>query len=281
MYAVFAQMWNLMCGYAGLLSLGQQLFIGISGYTTAVVCTSYGLPFAAAVAVSGVLSAFMALFLSVLLLRMRGMYFAIATWVVSEMVKILFTGWKLVNYGGGMSVRVRPYPTFGAQYLIILTLVVASFIVVYVLLNSKLGLGLTAMRDDADAAAGLGVNLFKIKTMCFTICGFITGMGGSIAYLNKMSVYPNGAFSIDWTIAIVFAVIIGGIGTTIGPIVGALIYVVLFNFLSQFAGYSNIILGVIAIIVILLMPKGIIGTLQNKLHFEILSAKRINLSQEM
>ena len=195
-------------------------------------------------------------------------------WVVSEMVKILFTGWKLVNYGGGMSVRVKPYPTLSEQYLIILTLAVVSFLLVYFLLHSKIGLGLTAMRDDLDAAEGLGVNIFKNKTLCFTVCGFITGIGGSIAYLNKLSVFPNGAFSSDWTIAMVFAAIIGGIGTTVGPIVGAVLYVLLFNILSRYAGYSNVILGVIAIIVILVAPRGIVGTLQKKFGFELFSSRR-------
>ena len=277
LYAVFAQVWNLMCGYAGLLSLGQQLFIGVSGYTTAVLCTSLGLPFALAMLCCGVVSACMALVLSILLLRMRGMYFAIATWVISEMVKILFSGWRLVNFAGGMLVRVAPYPTLGQQFLIALALATVAFILIYALLHSKLGLGLTAMRDDLDAAEGLGVNIFKSKTMCFTFCGFITGLGGSVAYLNRLSVFPNGAFSLDWTIAVVFSVVIGGIGTTVGPIVGAVIYVMLFNFISRYAGYSNVILGVIAIIVIVLAPKGIIGTLQNKAGYELFSSRRTSL----
>ena len=276
-YMVLAQMWNLMCGYAGLLSLGQQLFIGVSGYTTAIVCTTYGLPFPLALLLSGLVSAALALFLSALLLRMRGLYFAIATWVVSEMVKILFTGWGFVNYSSGMRIVVDPYPTFGQQFQIALSLAVGAFILVYAILHSRIGLGLTAMRDDVDAAEGLGVSIFKNKTLCFTICGFVTGMCGSVIYLNRLSVFPNGAFSMDWTIAIVFSVIIGGISTTTGPLVGATIYVVLFNILSRYAGYSNVILGIIAIVVILVAPKGIVGTLQNRFNFELFSSRRPSL----
>jgi len=276
LYAVLAQMWNLMCGYAGLLSLGQQLFIGVSGYTVAVVCTTLGMSYFVGLLAGGVISAIIAFFLSALLLRMRGMYFAIATWILAEMCKIIFTGWGLVNYGGGMIIRITPYPSLTTQYMLILTLAVISFAVVYYLLNSKIGLGLTAMRDDIDAASGVGVNIFKSKTLCFMISGFITGIAGGIAYINKISVFPNGAFSMEWTIAIVVAVIIGGIGTIVGPIVGAAVYVLLFNILSNYPGYSNIILGVIAIIVILVMPNGIIGTLQKKFNFEILSSRRIS-----
>jgi branched-chain amino acid transport system permease protein len=273
-YAVLAQMWNLMCGYAGLLSLGQQLFIGVSGYAVAVVCTSLGLPFLLGLLLGGIISAFIAFLLSTILLRMRGMYFAVATWVIAEMVKILFTGWKVVNYGGGMVIRIKPYPTLNQQYLMALTLAVISLALVYYLLNAKIGLGLTAMRDDLDAAASIGVNIFVNKTLCFVICGFITGVAGGLAYINKISVYPNGAFSMEWTIAIVFAVVVGGIGTISGPIIGSVIYVLLFNFLSQYAGYSNLILGLIAIVVILIAPKGIVGTLENKFHFELLSSRR-------
>jgi len=277
LYSVFAMMWNLMCGYAGLLSLGQQMFIGVSGYATAVVCTSYGMPFVLALVVSGAISAVLALFLSVLLLRMRGLYFAIATWVVSEMIKILFKGWGLVNFSGGMTVSVTPYPTYGQQFLIMLSLAVCAFLLVYAVLNSRIGLGLTAMKDDLDAAEGLGVSIFKNKTFCFTVCGIITGMGGSIAYLNRLSIFPDGAFSINWTIAIVFSVIIGGIATATGPFVGAAVYVALFNILARYAGYSNVILGIIAIVVILVAPKGIVGTLQDKFNFELFSSRRPSL----
>ena len=276
-YMALAQMWNLMCGHAGLLLLGQQLFIGVSGFTTAIICTTYGLPFPLALISSGVISAIIALLLSILLLRMRGLYFAIATWVFSEMVKILFTGWSMVNYSGGMTVNVVPYPTLGQQFQMGLGLAAGTFILVYAILNSKIGLGLNAMRDDADAAEGLGVSIFKSKTFCFTVCGFVSGLAGSLIYLNKLSIFPNGAFSMDWTIAIVFSVIIGGIGTAVGPLVGGAIYVFLFNILARYPGYSNVILGIIAIAVILSAPKGIVGTIQNLFGREFFSSNRPSL----
>jgi len=276
-YATLAQMWNLLCGHAGMLALGQQLFIGVSGFMTAIMCTTYGLPFAFAMGMSGLISAAFALFVSVLLLRMRGLYFAIATWVFAEMIKILFTGWGAINYSGGMTINVVPYPTLGQQFQMALSLAAAAFIIVYAILNSKLGLGLSAMRDDPDAAEGLGVSIFKSKTLTFVICGFVTGMCGSLIYLNKLSIFPNGAFSMDWTIAIVFSVIIGGIGTAAGPIVGGAIYVSLFNVLARYPGYSNVIMGIIAIAVIVTAPKGIVGTVQSIFKFELFSSNRPSL----
>ena len=274
LYATLAEMWNLLSGYAGMLSLGQQLFIGVSGYAIAVTCTTYGLPFWVGFLVGGVLSAMLAFLLSCLLLKMRGMYFAISTWVFAEMVKILFTGWDVVNYGGGMSIKISPYPSATLQYILCVTLCVVSILIVYALMRSKMGLGLIAMRNDLDAAAGVGVNIFRTRMICFMISGFITGVASAMFYLFKITIYPNGGFSSEWTIALVVSVIIGGSATIAGPVVGAVVYVALFNFLSNYAGYSNVILGLIAIVVILVLPRGIIGTLQHKFHFELFSARR-------
>ena len=106
--------------------------------------------------------------------------------------------------------------------------------------------------------------------------GFFTALAGGVFYLNKGSIYPSGGFGINWTVSIVFIVIIGGIGTMGGPILGAIIYTVLEEMLASYPGYSNIILGLIAILVILFLPDGILGTLQKKFHFEILSQKRFS-----
>ena len=221
-------------------------------------------------------SAALALGLSVLLFRMRGMYFAIATWVVAEALKTFFTSWTFVKQGAGMTIKAKPYPSTTEIYMIALVLCVVSLVVIYLLLRSKIGLGLTAMRDDADAASSVGVNIFQSKLLCFVICGFFTALAGGVFYLNKGSIYPSGGFGINWTVSIVFIVIIGGIGTMGGPILGAIIYTVLEEMLASYPGYSNIILGLIAILVILFLPDGILGTLQKKFHFEILSQKRFS-----
>ena len=274
-YCAMGSMWNLMSGYTGMTSLGQQSFIGIAGYTVAVFTAKLGMSFALGLIAGGVIGGVLALILAVILFRMRGMYFAIATWVIAEAIKTFFTSWSFVNAGGGMTVAGRP----GREtiYLIGLVLVVAAIVVIYLLLKSKIGLGLTAMRDDADAASSVGVNIFKSKLLCFVICGVFCALGGGLYYLNNVSIYPGSGFAIDWTVSLVFIVIIGGIGTMSGPIVGTIIYILLDEVLAQLpAGWSNIILGLIAILVILFLPDGIMGTLQKKLHFEILSQKRFS-----
>ena len=276
LYITLGSMWNLMSGFTGMTSLGQQTFIGLAGYSLAVMTATYGMSYWVGFLVGGAVGAAVSLILAVILFRMRGMYFAVATWVIAEALKTFFTSWTYVKQGAGMSVSVSPYPSTRTIYFIALTLCIIAMAVIYLLLKSRIGLGLTAMRDDADAASSVGVNIFKSKLLVFVICAIFTSLAGAVFYLNKGNIYPTGGFGISWTVSVVFIVIIGGIGTMAGPVVGSVVYVILSEVLAQFKGWSNIILGVIAILVILFLPDGIMGTLQKKLHFEILSQKRLS-----
>ena len=275
LYCAMAVMWNLMSGYTGMTSLGQQAFIGVAGYSMAVMTSTYLASYWVGLLVGGAIGAVLALVLAVILFRMRGMYFAIATWVIAEALKTFFLSWKFVNQGGGLSVMGRPTDRT-IIYMVALLICVAAIVTVYLLLNSKLGLGLTAMRDDPDAASSVGVNIFKSKLICFVVAGIFTALAGGWYFLNNVSIYPNSGFGNSWTVAVVFIVIIGGIGTMAGPIVGSVVYIMLSEILADYPGWSNIILGFIAILVILFLPDGIIGTLQKKLKFEILSQKRFS-----
>lgn len=277
LYASFAVMWNLMAGYAGLTSLGNQAFIGLAGYACAVMCTTYGFGIWVAMLVGGLVCAVLAVILAFALMRMRGMYFAVATWVAAEALKTAFQNWKFVKEGAGMTVKIKPYPSNVEIFALAFGCFIVCMVVVYLLLKSKTGLGLKAMRDDADAASSIGVNIFASRLLCYVICGFLTGVAGVIMYISKGSIFPGGGFAIDWTIKIVFIVIIGGIGTAAGPVLGAIIYTLLYEILAQFAGFTNIVLGIVAIVVIVALPKGIIGALENKFKFEILSQRRKSL----
>ena len=274
LYCAMGTMWNLMSGHCGLTSLGQQSFIGLAGYTLAVMTAYYSLPYWMAIIVGAVLAGLLALGLSLVFFRMRGMYFAVATWITAEALKTIFTSWTFVKQGAGMTVKLRPYPSTTEIFFLALSLAIAATLVVHFLLQSRTGPGLSAMGNDADAASSVGVNIFKSKLICFVLSGAITGIAGIIFYMNKGSIFPDGGFGIDWTVSIVFIVIIGGVGTAAGPIVGSIIYVLLYEFLSKYPGWSNVILGIIAIVVIVVMPDGIIGTLQKKFNFEIMSLRR-------
>ena len=276
LYITLGEMWNLLAGFTGMTNLGNQTFIGLAGYSVAVMTSTYTMSIWVGLLVGAGIAIIVSFLLSFVLFRMQGMYFAIATWVVAEAINTFFLSWKYVNQGGGMSVKAKPYPKTPEIYLMALTLMVISLIVVYILLRTKTGLGLTAMRDDKDAASSVGVNIFKSKLLVYVVAALFTALAGGIFFINKGTIYPNSGFDISWTVSMVFIVIIGGVGTVSGPIVGAIIYVLLDEFLAHFPGWSNIILGAIAILVILFLPDGIMGTLQKKLHFEIFSQKRFS-----
>jgi len=277
LYCTLGSMWNLMSGYTGMTSLGQQTFIGLAGYALTVMTATYAMSYWAGFLVGVVIGAIVSLILAIILFRMRGMYFAVATWVIAEALRTFFTSWKFVKQGAGMTVAARPYPSTTTIYVIALTLCIIALVVIYFLLKSKIGLGLTAMRDDPDAASSVGVDIFKSKLLVFVICAIFTALAGGVFYLNKGSIYPAGGFGISWTVSMVFIVIIGGIGTMGGPVLGSILYVIFEELLAKLpGGWTNIVLGLIAILVILFLPDGILGTLQKKFNFEILTQKRFS-----
>jgi branched-chain amino acid transport system permease protein len=274
LYLSLSQMWNLLCGYSGLLSLGQQAFIGFSGYTVAVVTNYYGVYIWLSVFVGGVLSGVLALFMSLFIFRMRGVYFGIGTWIFAEALLLAFGQWKYVKYAQGLFIQPRPAPSITDIYYAALIIGVGSVVLVYGILRSKIGLGLMAMRDDEAVSNTMGVEVFRSKLLCFIIAAFVTALAAGVLYTYQVFIQPYKAFAIDWTVKLVFIVIIGGIGTIEGPIIGAFVYVLLSQWLAEYISVSMLILGAIAITVILVAPKGIVGTIQEKLGFEILSPRR-------
>lgn len=274
LYMAMGQMWNLMAGYAGLLSLGMQAFIGIGGYSLAVFSTTYGMNVFVSILLGGLFSLMFAFAISPALFKMSGVYFAIGSWVVAEALLLWFSNWEFVRYAQGISITSAYQFNTSSLYYIALIAGIASVLIVFVLLRSKIGLALMAMRDNAAAAEVLGVALFKTKLFCYLLSSTMMGILGGAVYLYQAYVVPSATFSINWTVAMTFMVIIGGIGTMEGPVIGAIVYVLFNQFLYQFPGISMMILGVTAVIVILVAPNGIMGTIHNKTGFEILSARR-------
>jgi branched-chain amino acid transport system permease protein len=269
-----SQMWNLLAGYSGLISLGQQAFIGLGGYTLGVFSVYYGFPIWLSIMIGGIVSVLFALLISAPIFRMRGVYFAIGSWTVAEVLRILFSNWKYVGYGMGLFIKPTYELSFNTIYFAALGAGMASVVLVYFLLRSKLGLGLMAIRDEETASQTLGVDIFRCKLNCFLISAGVTGVVSGVFYLHNIFIQPYSAFGIDWTVRLVFITIIGGIGTIEGPIVGSLFYVFLQQWLSEYPRVGLLLLGAIAIGVILVAPKGIMGTIQEKLGFEILSPRR-------
>ncbi len=274
LYMTLASMWNLLAGYSGLISLGQQMFIGIGGYSLAVLSMYHGLPIFLSVFLGGLISLLLAVLISLPIFRMKGVYFAIGTWIIAEALGICFSNWGYVRYGMGLFIQPAYKLSMSTIYYAALVLCIGSIALIYLLLRSNLGLALMAIRDDDTASEAIGVNIFRCKFTCFLISAFITGMTAGVLYLNTIFIQPFEAFGIGWTVKLLFIVIIGGLGTVVGPIVGATVFVMLQQYLSGYVGFNLIILGTITILVIFFTPKGIVGTFQEKMGFEIFPIRR-------
>ncbi len=274
LYMALGQMWNFLGGYAGLPSLGQQCFVGLGGYSVAMICQVYGLPIPLGLLVAGLLCSLFALIISAPIFKMSGTYFTIGTSVISEVVCLIFLNWSFVNYGAGYNLSIAYKISMTAMYYGSFAICIASIGVLYGILRSKVGLGLMAIRDNPAAAEVRGISIYKTKLGVFLVSSFITGVTGAVMYLNLAYITPSSAFSIQWTIACVFMCIIGGSGTLEGPIIGAVLYIIIRQTLYNFSGVSMIIMGAIAILCILLVPRGIMGTVYDKFGFELLSVRR-------
>jgi branched-chain amino acid transport system permease protein len=273
-----AQMWNLLAGFAGLVSIGQQAFIGIGAYALLVIADDWGVdPFVAvwlAALVAGVLS----VPLGVLAFRLRGGYFAIGTWVIAQVVFLLVVNNTALGAGNGRSLlSLGDYDRLTREdYTFYTALVVGAgaVLMVVLILRSRLGLALRAIRDDEAGARGAGVDVYRAKLAAWVIAGTWTGLAGGVIYLSRLNVQPASAFSIQWTAFMIFIVVIGGLGSTTGPIIGTLVFWVLRDQLSDLGEWYLIILGCIAIAMAILAPKGIYGLL-NRIHpFQLFPVQR-------
>jgi branched-chain amino acid transport system permease protein len=274
LYMTLASMWNLLAGYSGLISLGQQMFIGVGGYSLAVFSLYHGVPISLSVLLGGVTSVLVAVVFSMPLFRMKGVYFAMGTWIIAEALGVCFSNWGYVRYGMGLFIQPAYKLSISAIYYAALAICVGSTALIYLLLRSNLGLALMAIRDDDVASEAIGVDIFRCKFTCFLASAFVTGLTAGILYLNTIFIQPFEAFGIGWTVKLLFIAIIGGLGTVTGPIAGAVVYVILQQYLSEYVGFNLIILGAVTILVLFFAPKGLVGTLQEKLGFEILPIRR-------
>jgi branched-chain amino acid transport system permease protein len=278
-----AQCWNLLAGYAGLISVGQQVFVGLGGYLLFALTLIGGLNPLLAIPLAGVISALFALPTALIVFRLRGAYFAIGTWVVAEVYRLVFA--QIKPLGGGTGTSLTPSVTSSVpgiewvkalldvrtpaardivSYWIALSLVLATLAGVYFILRSRRGLALGAIRDQEGAASGLGVDIYRIKLAVYVATAAMTGMIGALIYLQKARISPDAAFSVlDWTAYVIFIVVIGGIGTMEGPVIGAIIFYLMQRYLADFGAWYLILLGTIGILIMLFAPRGLWGLILN------------------
>lgn len=268
---IMAQAWNLLAGFTGFVSIGQQAFIGIGAYGLFVTSIETGLNPFAAVFIGGLAAAVVGVLSAPALFRLRGPYFAIGTWVLAELFRIVILNTQKFGSGSGLTLaRVikripREYRTTGT-YWVALFLTVFTIFLVYFFLRSRFGLAVRTVRDNEASAESVGVNILRVKFIVFIISAFLTGCAGAISYLNTMFINPYAAFSVEWSALLIFVVIIGGIGTIEGPFIGVLFYFFLREALSDFGTWYIIALGIVAIAMMLFMPNGLWGMVSKKFN---------------
>ena len=273
-----AQMWNLLAGYAGLVSVGQQAYIGIGAYSLWVFAEKLGINPFLCVPIAGLVAAILSVPTAGLAFRLRGGYFAVGTWVIAEVYRLLVTQISWLGGGSGVSVTSAGQIARSTREAVVfwwaLGVAVGSIVLVYLLLRSRRGLALTAIRDDETGARGLGVNVFKSKLWVYIIAAAGTGMIGAVIYLNLLRVQPEAAFSLNWSALMIFAVVIGGLGTIEGPIIGAAIFFALQQLLSDYGTWYLILIGVLAAGVVVFAQRGLWGTIVRRWPIDLFPVRR-------
>ncbi len=261
---IMGTMWNLLAGYAGLVSIGQQAFIGIGAYGLVASANNWGVNPFLAILIGVALAAVLSYPISFLVFRLYGGYFAIGTWVVSEVVMQVVS--RVPAFGGGPGMNLRPMglgPNTRIAYIywVALAAVILAVAVTYLLMRSRLGTGFTAIRDDTVAAGSLGVQVTRAKRIVYVVAAGGSALAGGLMALSTLQVKPDSMFSIGFTVSMIFIVLIGGMGTIEGPIVGAVVYFALQQLLSGLGAWYLVILGVVAVVIAIALPRGLWGLL--------------------
>jgi branched-chain amino acid transport system permease protein len=282
-FIALASLWNLLAGYAGLVSVGQQAFVGLGGYVLFALAMLLDVNPILAIFVAGPIGALVAVPVALLIFRLRGAYFAIGTWVVAEVFRLLASQVSALGGGSGVSLPASVVLAMAPSrqmrefemYWLALFLTVATLAAIFVLLRSRHGLALTAIRDNELAAQSTGIGVWGIKFAVYVLTGFGTAMVGAFIFLQKLRISPDTAFSVnDWTAFVIFITVIGGIGRIEGPIIGTIIF---FALRQTFAGLGSLYLlmmGAVAIVVMLWAPKGLWGMAVERLGWQILPLQR-------
>lgn len=274
-----AQLWNLLAGYSGLVSVGQQAFVGFGAYMLFGATILWGVNPVAALLLSGVFALLLAIPTAFFVFRLSGAYFAIGTWVVAEVVRLSVAQWQAVGGGTGTSLpRDARDMMWGVEwigalfdvrasaardilaYWLALALAAATIGGIYWFLRTRRGLALAALRDNVEAAKSVGVDAARMKWIVFLVAAFGAGIAGGLIFLQNGRISPDSAFAVtQWTAFVIFIVVIGGIGTLEGPIVGVLVFFFLQELLADYGAVYLIVLGLLGIVIMLFAPTGLWG----------------------
>jgi branched-chain amino acid transport system permease protein len=276
---LLAVMWNALAGYGGLVSVGQQAFIGVGAYAVVYLSVQHSLnPFVAMV-LATLFGALLSLPMAAVVLWLRAGAFAIGTWVVAEVFAILVS--LDASLGGGtgtsallaFSLRYSPSQRLRYIYWAALVATAVFMAILFVLLRSRLGATLQAIRDDEEAAASIGVRVIFGKAVLYVIAGAGCTAAGTVILAWQLSIPPlgpDGIFGVNWSAKMIFMVLVGGLGTFEGPIIGAIILYALQSYVSDAGIWYFVMLGGIAIAFALLLPRGIWGAVRSRYSLQLL-----------
>jgi branched-chain amino acid transport system permease protein len=280
-FTVFAMAvaWNLLAGYGGMVVIGQHAFVGIGAYALFYFSNQFGwnpwwtLPLAA------ILSAIFALISAWPMFRLSGAYFAVATWVLAELLRIGALNSDVVGAGAGMPLTtIREFSREARNagvYWASLAIGVSSLLIGRGLLRSRMGLALTSLRDAEPAARACGVPVGTVKLVLWVLAATITGTAGAVAYMSTLQVSPDASFGLQWTAASLFIVVLGGLGTLEGPVIGTLVYFLLREYFGQWGAWYFIGLGMLAILTMVFAPGGAWSLVTKRHAFDPLSIRRM------
>ena len=286
-YLSLAQMWNLLAGYAGLVTVGQQGFVGVAAYTLFVLSEKHNVDPFLAIGIAGVLVAALSIPVALFAFRLQGGYFAIGTWVIAEVFRLATLRIESLGAGNVQSFTVKN--TFSGYsldarrhliYWVALGLAVGATLIVVLILRSRRGLAMQAARDSTVGAQCLGVNVRNTRLLMWAIAALWTGATGALIHLNSSTVTNQDAFSVlSWTALVVFIVVIGGVGSQTGPIIGVVIYWFITKRFEDSDTWRFIILGTVAVVMAAVARSGVDGLLQRIHPFEVFPVRR-RLRQE-
>ena len=282
-YIALASLWNLLAGYAGLVSVGQQAYVGLGAYVLFALTILVGVHPLAAIPLAGFAGAIIAVPVALLMFRLRGHYFAIGTWVVAEVFRLLASQISALGGGSGISLPIAVILSIapGRQmrefviYWLALALALVVLVSIVMLLRSRYGLALTAIRDSEPAARAAGIDVRRIKFAVYVATALGTAMVGALIFLQKIRVSPDTAFSVnDWTAFVIFITVIGGIGRIEGPIIGTIIFFLLRQSFADLGSLYLLMLGAIAIAVMLVARKGLWGLIAERFDWQMFPLAR-------
>jgi len=280
---ILAVMWNVLAGYGGLVSVGLQAFIGTAAYSTLWLTYLHNVEPFLAMLLATLFTGLVAIPIAFVVLQLRGGGFAIGTWVVAEVFRLLASQVSVLGGGSGISlpaaVVVAMAPSRQIRefeiYWLALTLTVIVLGAIVILLRSRHGLALTAIRDNELAAQSNGIDVWRIKFVVYVLTAFGTAMIGALIFLQKLRISPDTAFSVnDWTAFVIFITVIGGIGRIEGPIFGTIVFFLLRQTLADLGSLYLLMMGAVAIVVMLWAPKGLWGMIAERLGWQALPLQR-------